>query len=249
MSLFGGLARVAASLGGPSKSTGARLLERLGSTTQLEDRREAISEFRDLTAAEPVRLIERGGISVLVALLREDDAQLRRDVLETLSNLFDQELPRDSLEMAELKACHNTSVFVRTERNVGALIDASDDDDLYVRFHAVQALMKLLSLERRPTQRAVLGQPACVPKLMGLLNDRRDVLRNEVLLLLPALGEGDTGLQTLIAFEGAFEQLFHIVEAEAKEHGGPHTVIVHDCERRAHSRPACPSSADPLRAD
>ena len=72
--LFRGLAStIASAVTSAPQSTGARLLERLESSTQLEDRREAISEFKDLTSIEPVRLIDKGGMSVLVQLLREEN--------------------------------------------------------------------------------------------------------------------------------------------------------------------------------
>ena len=37
---------------------------------QLEDKREALAEFKDLSAAEPLRLIEKGGMSVLLQFVR-----------------------------------------------------------------------------------------------------------------------------------------------------------------------------------
>ena len=234
-SLFGGLARAA--LGRP-KSTGARLLERLGDATQLEDRREAISEFRDLCASEPIRLIDQGGMSVLVQLLRVEDTQITRDVLETLSNLFDPELPREleKEDAAEIKAVHNASVFLTHDSNVSDLLGGAEDADLYVRFHAVQALMKLLGFARRQTQEAILNQPQCVGRLMHIIEDERDIVRNEVLLLLARIGEGNAGLQNILAFQGAFEQLLGIVEVEGREEGensgsGSGGVIVHDCLR------------------
>ena len=166
-----------------TKSTGARLLERLVSATQLEDRRSAIEEFKELTAAEPVRLIDRGGMSVLVALLREEDTQLTRDILETLSNLLDPEVPRGLADnMAEVAATHNASVFLTHDSNVTDVLNSSEDKDLYVRFHAVQVLMKLLAVARRQTQEALLNQPATVSRLMGLTTDRREIVRNEVRL-------------------------------------------------------------------
>ena len=110
-SLFGNF------LGTPStRSRGAALLERLVSATQLEDRREAIADFKELTATESVRLIDRGGMSVLIQLLREEDTQLTRDILETLSNLLDRGIPEDQ-DAAQIKAMHNAAVFLTHSSN------------------------------------------------------------------------------------------------------------------------------------
>ena len=225
-SLFGGL--LAKATGAPRQSTGARLLDRLENSTQLEDRREAISEFNELTASEPVRLIDKG-MAVLVGLLRQEDTQLTRDVLETLSNLMDPEVPRSvTAEAGEVKAVHNASVFLTNEGHLLEVLNSSEDGDLYVRFHAVQLVMKLLARARRQTQANVLNQPAAVGRVLALAEDQREIVRNEVLLLLARLGEGNAGLQNIMAFQGAFEQLLSIVESEGKEEGAP--------VRRGHSR-------------
>ena len=252
MSIFGGLARAAFSATiGPQKSTGARLLERLDNSTQLEDKREAIAEFRDLSASEPLRLVDRGGYSVLVKLLREEDTEVMRDTLETLANLFDSELPKGREDdAAEVKAMHNVSVFLTRDGSVSDLMLGAENEDVYARYHAVQALMRLLGLARRQTQEAILNEPTCVGRLMGLVEDSREVVRNEVLLLLARLGEGHAGVQNLLGFQGAFDKLLDIIETESAQddaaagaavggggNGGQSSgsgrggVVVHDCLR------------------
>jgi hypothetical protein len=215
--LFGFLA---SATGAPRQSTGARLLDRLANSTQLEDRREALTEFNELTAAESVRLIDKGGMSVLVQLLREEDTQLTRDVLETLSNLMDPDVPRGiATETGEVKASHNSAVFLTHDSYLLDVLNSSEDGDLYVRFHAVQLVIKLLARARQQTQATVLNQPATVGRVLSLAEDRREIVRNEVLLLLARLGEGSAGLQNILAFQGAFDQLLGIIESEGKEEG------------------------------
>ena len=41
-----------------------------------KDKREALAEFKDLSTSEPLRLIEKGGMSVLLALLRANDTAM-----------------------------------------------------------------------------------------------------------------------------------------------------------------------------
>lgn len=196
MDLFGKL------LSTPKKSTGARLLERLGSAEQLEDRRDAISEFKELSTQQPMRLIDKGGISVIVELMREEDTQLTRDALETLSNLMDPEVPREDPEAARVAAVHNSSVFLQRPSNVSTVTVAVDYADLYVKFHCVQLLIRLLTISREQTQEAVLSQPASVGRILQLMEDRREIIRNEVLLLLARLAEANSDLQNILAFQG-----------------------------------------------
>ena len=206
-----------------------RLLDRLEGSTQLEDRRSAIAEFNELTASEPVRLIDKG-MAVLVQLLREEDTQLTRDVLETRPNLMDPEVPRGVVaETGQVKAVHNASVFLGNDSHLLDVLNSSEDGELYVRFHAVQVVMKLLSLARRQTQDAVLNQPTRVTNFLALMQDKREIVRNEVLLLLATLGDGNTGLQSLLAFQGAFDQLIKIIEGELQSGESGAAAVVNDC--------------------
>ncbi len=51
------------------------------------------------------------------------------------------------------------------------------------------------------------------------------MLRNEALLLLPAMLAGNADLQKIIAFSGAFEKLFDIISQEGGVDGG---IVVQD---------------------
>ena len=219
--------------GTPKQSTGARLLERLTTATQLEDRRAALSDFRDLSADEPLRLIEKGGMSVIIAMLRTDDTQLARDALETLANLMDAEVPRGMAEAAQVASMHNCGVFLTNSANVSTVLNTVDneEDDMYVRYHAVQLMMRLLTLAPAQTQDAVLSQPAVVGRVMQLIEDKREIVRNEVLLLLAQLARGNADLQNILAFQGAYDGLLAIAEAEQAEGAAGGAAVVHDCFR------------------
>jgi len=51
------------------------------------------------------------------------------------------------------------------------------------------------------------------------------MLRNETLLLLPQLIQGNADLQKIVAFSGAFERLLRIIEGEGGVEGG---IVVQD---------------------
>uniref|UniRef100_A0A8C1WHN7 General vesicular transport factor p115 n=1 Tax=Cyprinus carpio TaxID=7962 RepID=A0A8C1WHN7_CYPCA len=63
-------------------------------------------------------------------------------------------------------------------------------------------------------------------RLMDLLADSREVIRNDGLLLLQQLTKGNTAIQKIVAFENAFERLLEIITEEGSSDGG---IVVEDC--------------------
>jgi hypothetical protein len=100
-----------------------------------------------------------------------------------------------------------------------------DDEDFYVRYHAVQLLAALASPCAHFLRGAVMSSPTGVARLMDMMTER-EVIRNETLLLLVCLTRQSEDLRKLVAFEGAFERCFNIVREEGAADGG---VIVQDC--------------------
>lgn len=65
-----------------------------------------------------------------------------------------------------------------------------------------------------------------VSKLMDLLSDTREVIRNDALLLLIQLTRGNANIQKIVAFENAFDRIFDVILQEGGAEGG---IIVEDC--------------------
>jgi hypothetical protein len=61
---------------------------------------------------------------------------------------------------------------------------------------------------------------------MECLEEKREILRNEALLLLHNLTVSNADLQKIVAFDGAFELLLDIVFQEGGIEGG---IVVQDC--------------------
>ena len=68
--------------------------------------------------------------------------------------------------------------------------------------------------------------PVFGSRLMDVLVDSREVLRNEALLLLIQLTKGNANLQKIVAFENAFDKIVDIIELEGYSDGG---IVVEDC--------------------
>jgi len=59
----------------------------------------------------------------------------------------------------------------------------------------------------------------------GMGGGAGEMLRNEALLLLPVMLAGNSDLQKIVAFSGAFEKLFEIINQEGGSDGG---IVVQD---------------------
>ena len=74
-------------------------------------------------------------------------------------------------------------------------------------------------------QEIILACPMGVAKLIDILSDSRDFVRNEALLLLIQLTKSNANIQNIIAYERGFDQLFQVVRSEGYSDGG---IVVDD---------------------
>ena len=99
---------------------------------------------------------------------------------------------------------------------------------LNVHFIFWQLFTYLLVNKPRGMQEVVLGSRMGVSRLMDVLVDSREVLRNDALILLIQLTKGNSNLQKIVAFENAFDKIVDIIEVEGYSDGG---IVVEDCLR------------------
>lgn len=119
-----------------------------------------------------------------------------------------------------------TEMFIKSHHNIQLLLDLLDEHDPRVRLSVVQLLTSLLTNRPRDIQEIILVKPMGISKMMDLLGDRREVIRNDTLLLLIKLTKGNANIQKIVAFENAFDRLFEIVSVEGYSDG---VIIVEDC--------------------
>jgi len=74
-------------------------------------------------------------------------------------------------------------------------------------------------------QEIVLCCPMGVAKLIDILSDSRDFIRNEALLLLIQLTKSNSNIQNIIAYERGFDQLFQVIRNEGYSDGD---IVVDD---------------------
>ncbi|ELU42002.1 transporter [Rhizoctonia solani AG-1 IA] len=96
----------------------------------------------------------------------------------------------------------------------------------YIRFSSLQLLSQIVQNRAQAVQKHLIDYPDGLPAVIAILDEKREVIRNEALLLLQSLAHQNADIQKILAFSGAFEKLLDIVAAEGGVEGG---VVVQDC--------------------
>lgn len=199
---------------------------RLSSATLLEDRRAAILGLRSFAKDYPAS-VASGALRSLIGSLSKDgeDVDTVKIVLETLLMLFNpnEESPEASDEIVLWLA----DEFTQRQENITLLLDFLDTTDFYSRLYSLQLLAAILSARTERTEECIFTAPLGITRLVAILDDQRDAIRNEGISLLTDLTPSSSEIQKLVAFENAFEKILAIVEAEGALSEGGRTV--EDC--------------------
>ncbi|KAI5478541.1 hypothetical protein MNV49_004798 [Pseudohyphozyma bogoriensis] len=205
-----------------------KLCDRLLNGTQLEDRRAALLGIKGLSRDWKAEVGSRA-LPILLGVLEEDapeDVEIAKAVVETFSLLCEIE-EVDGRPVRDDSGLRNTDVFLSTATPLHTLLNLLTSTHFYLRFFSLQLLGVLLSNRSTQVQGHVLTAPGGVGRLVEALDDAREIIRNEALLLIIALTTSNADIQKLLAFEGAFDKLFAIVRQEGGIGGGG--IVVQDC--------------------
>ncbi|KAM5380419.1 hypothetical protein ACJZ2D_003521 [Fusarium nematophilum] len=199
---------------------------RLSSATLLEDRRAAILGLRSFAKGFPAS-VASGALRSLIGSLSKDgeDVDTVKVVLETLLMLFSPN--EDSPEASEEIALWLADEFTQRQENITLLLDFLDTNDFYSRLYSLQLLAAILSARTERTEECIFTAPLGISRLVSVLDDQREAVRNEAITLLTYLTPTSIEIQKLVAFENAFERLFTIIEADGALAEGGRTV--EDC--------------------
>ncbi|KAH0566271.1 hypothetical protein GP486_000323 [Trichoglossum hirsutum] len=226
----------------PAKQTATdtinTLSSRLLNAALLEDRRAAILGLRSFAKQYPAS-VASGSLRGLISSLAKDaeDVDTVKVVLETLLMLFNpDEKSLQSLKLIDCKLKPEASddialwladEFTQRQDNITVLLDLLDTQDPHSRLYSLQLLSAILSARPDRTQECVFTAPLGISRLVAVLDDKRDAIRNEGLLLLTSLTPSSPELQKLVAFENAFDRIFNLISLEGSlTHGG---IVVQDC--------------------
>ncbi|KAI7512732.1 hypothetical protein KC347_g2232 [Hortaea werneckii] len=218
------------------------LCGRLSSATLLEDRRAAILGLRSFAKQYPAS-VASGSLRELITTLRRDglgqteksdgtrngggkggsaadeggDVDTIRLVLETLLMLFNPDA--SSPEAGDEIAFFMADEFSMRQDNVLLLLSLLDPTspyaDYYSRLYSVQLLTAICSARPERLQECILSAPLGVSRLVGILDDARDAVRNAGLVLLVDLTSGaNEDLRKIVAFEDVYGKVFALIQME-----------------------------------
>ncbi|XP_039879883.1 general vesicular transport factor p115 isoform X2 [Simochromis diagramma] len=254
MNFFRGV--ISGQAAGPQPSgaeTIQKLCDRVASSTLLEDRRDAVRALKSLSKKYRME-VGTQAMDHLINILQTDrsDSEILGYALDTLYNVIcnDEEEEQDESEdavaplpvsgkhknvsvpdenaqkQADDLGLQFTDTFVQDPEHVTLLLTLLEEFDFHVRWPGVKLLTALLKNQGPQIQGIILVSPMGVSRLMDLLADSREVIRNDGLLLLQQLTKGNAAIQKIVAFENAFERLLDIITEEGSSDGG---IVVEDC--------------------
>ncbi|KAF6729939.1 General vesicular transport factor p115 [Oryzias melastigma] len=212
-----------------------KLCDRVASSTLLEDRRDAVRALKALSKKYRME-VGTQAMDHLVTILQTDrsDSEILGYSLDTLYNIIcnDEEEEQDESEDENTQKQTDdlgalfTEKFIQDPERITLLLTLLEEFDFHVRWPAVKLLTALLKSQGTQVQGIILVSPMGVSRLMDLLADSREVIRNDGLLLLQQLTKGNAAIQKIVAFENAFERLLDIITEEGSSDGG---IVVEDC--------------------
>ncbi|XP_061536134.1 general vesicular transport factor p115 isoform X2 [Phycodurus eques] len=208
-----------------------KLCDRVASSTLLEDRRDAVRALKSLSKKYRME-VGTQAMDHLINILQTDrsDSEILGYALDTLYNIIcnDEEEEQDetSQKQADDLGAKFTEAFIQDFEHITLLLTMLEEFDFHVRWPAVKLLTALLRNQCVQLQSIILVSPMGVSRLMDLLADSREVIRNDGLLLLQQLTKGNAAIQKIVAFENAFERLLDIITEEGSSDGG---IVVEDC--------------------
>ncbi|XP_018099542.1 USO1 vesicle transport factor L homeolog isoform X2 [Xenopus laevis] len=207
-----------------------KLCDRVASATLLDDRRDAVRALKSLS--KKYRLdVATQAMDHLINVLQTDrsDSEIIGYALDTLYNIMsndadetdeNQQITPDDLGV------QFSETFIKQQDNITLLLSLLEEFDFHVRWPGIKLLTTLLKHQGTQVQQIVLVSPMGVSRLMDLLDDSREVIRNDGLLLLQQLTKSNAAIQKIVAFENAFERLLDIITEEGNSDGG---IVVEDC--------------------
>uniref|UniRef100_A0A8C9XGC9 General vesicular transport factor p115 n=1 Tax=Sander lucioperca TaxID=283035 RepID=A0A8C9XGC9_SANLU len=151
------------------------------------------------------------------------DSEILGYALDTLYNIICNDEEEEQACDSASRSVGGTELFLLQWQDVCVIIF---EFDFHVRWPGVKLLTALLKNQCVQVQGIILVSPMGVSRLMDLLADSREVIRNDGLLLLQQLTKSNAAIQKIVAFENAFERLLDIITEEGSSDGG---IVVEDC--------------------
>ncbi|VDN57083.1 unnamed protein product [Dracunculus medinensis] len=229
--LFGGQNDKSRDLANNAAEIIENLVERVETSTALDDRRDALKALRSL--AKKMRLpVATIGMNAYMDILEKeslspDIVAITLEILvavvsddEDSEEGFIEDKFQGNDEISERLA----EIIVRKKKFIPSVIALIESYDFNVRRAAIQLLTALLRHRASEVQAMVIEQPVGVSRLLQLLYDTREIIRNNAVLMLGELSRSNSQIQQLLAYENTFQLLLDIIDLEPVE-----SIVIEDC--------------------
>ncbi|KAL7074236.1 hypothetical protein ACQ4LE_006631 [Meloidogyne hapla] len=205
-----------------------RLVERLESASNLDDRRDALRALRSLARNLRMHVATRGMDAFMDVLEKNasltDLVSLTLDILDcTLTEAGGDDDDPQQVSADDEIGDRLAELMLQRANFMASLVKLLACNDFAVRRNTVKLLTSLLRHRPTSVQQAIISQRG-VSNIVDLLNDKREVIRNNVVLMLSELSRGNSQIQQLLYFENAFQLLFEVISQEPLE-----SIVIEDC--------------------
>ncbi|CAK5090025.1 unnamed protein product [Meloidogyne enterolobii] len=205
-----------------------RLVERLESASNLDDRRDALRALRSLARNLRMHVATRGMDAFMEVLEKNasltDLVSLTLDILDcTLTEAGGDDDDPQQISADDEIGDRLAELMLQRANFMASLVKLLACNDFAVRRNTIKLLTSLLRHRPTSVQQAIISQRG-VSNIVDLLNDKREVIRNNVVLMLSELSRGNSQIQQLLYFENAFQLLFEVISQEPLE-----SIVIEDC--------------------
>lgn len=222
----------------------ALLMNRLDHSSAM-DRVGVVEELKDI-AKVCQKELGRLALPQLVAVVcRERELEVVQGVLEVLTGLATA-----GSDVSDKDALINAEYLLQDKALLARLLSLLQEGAMWIRLNAIELLNILATNRPEMLGDVILSVDAGFMKLIDVLEDRTEAVRNELLLLLLRLTAKNEQLQNFCAFNEVFDRLYQIMQEEGhiSTSGSARNALGHNAKRSSgDSRHDSPIVADCLR--
>ncbi|KAF0992156.1 hypothetical protein HZS_3682 [Henneguya salminicola] len=209
------------------------LCERITSSTLIDDKRKSLLELRTLSKNCKLEVGTRSLDIVLEILnLYHHDRDLSILSLDILGNILKCKIAvSNEDEISHISTKDSLSdqfceILLKNSKNIKILMNLIDNTNFQIRWAVLKLFITLSKSQLAQFQSILTEIHFGITRISDYLNDSREMIRNDCIILLITLTRNNKTVQKILAFENIFEKLFDIINKEGGVDGG---IIAHDC--------------------
>lgn len=209
------------------------LTDRLLTSTLLNDRRDACLGLRCHAKDYRVEVCTQALDPLLLTIVNDrQDPQISTYCLEALNYIISGQLADSPAATWPVPETNDpgkeiAEIFLKKTGNVFTILDRVIENDFKVRWISVRILCGLARLQLNMFQEAILKFPLAIPRLIELISEEQELLRNDALVLFVMITRSNIDIQKLVAFEECFGKIIYIIQLENYLDGT--IAVVMDC--------------------